>query len=47
MVDLASLITVLRYAQAVEDKVSVELEEALPDVARDLLVTIELTAPLN
>ena len=47
MVDLAALLTVLTYAQAVEDKVAVELEASLPEGARDLLVEIELAAPLN
>ncbi|MBX3466849.1 MAG: hypothetical protein KF878_08120 [Planctomycetes bacterium] len=46
-VDLDSLLVVLRYAQAIQDGVSVELESVLTDQARDLLVQMELAAPLN
>lgn len=46
-VDLRNLLFVLRYAQKVQDDLAVELESSLTDEARDLLVQIELTAPLN
>ncbi len=46
-VDLGNLLVVLSYAQKVQDHLAVELESALSDEARDLLVQIELMAPLN
>ncbi|MCO5165208.1 MAG: hypothetical protein M9894_02415 [Planctomycetes bacterium] len=46
-VDLGALLVVLKFAQAVQDSVSVQLESDLTEQARDLLVQIELSAPLN
>lgn len=46
-VDLGNLLVVLSYAQKVQDHLAVELESALSDEARELLVQIELVAPLN
>lgn len=46
-VDLGNLLVVLSYAQKVQDDLAVQLETALTDEARELLVQIELVAPLN
>jgi hypothetical protein len=45
--DLGALLVVLQYAQLVADEAAVRLEDSLTTEARDLLVHMELTAPLN
>jgi hypothetical protein len=44
---LAQLLEILAYSQHVHDSAAVAMEEVLSEEAMEVLITIELQAPLN